>query len=93
MTQGGENGYWALTGFGVYHFSPRLTSTLDLEAYNFRAPVNGQEDSLIGTLTVAYELNKLWRVALSGVESSTPLLAQNSEIIARIVYSPSNQLS
>jgi hypothetical protein len=88
VTEGGDNGYWAAVAFGTYHFSPRLFATLDLEAYRFRAPVNGDENSLTGTVTANYDISRWWRVSVAGVESETPLLAQNSEIIARVVFNP-----
>jgi hypothetical protein len=89
ITEGGANGYWALVGFSTYHFSPRFFATIDLEAYRFRAPVNGRENSLYGALTVNYDLGRLWQFSVAGIQSATPLLVNNSEIIARIVFNPS----
>ncbi len=88
LTEAGANGYWAATAFGLYRFSPRLFATLDLEAYRFRALVNGQENSLSATLTASYDLTPLWRFTLAGVQSATPLLAQNTEILVKIVFNP-----
>lgn len=88
VTEGGDNGYWAATCFGTYHFSPTLFATLDLEAYRFRAPVNGEVNSLTGAATVSYDITKFWRVSIAGLELQTPLLAQNSEILAKIAFNP-----
>jgi hypothetical protein len=88
VTEAGKNGYWAAIGFGVLHFTPSLFSTFDLEAYKFRAPVNGQENSFTGELTLNYDIQRVWRFSLAGRESVTPLLAQGGEIIARVSYSP-----
>ena len=93
VTEAGEtNGYWALVGFCTYRLSPRLFATLDLEAYRFRAPVNGQENSLYAAMTVNYDLGKLWQFSVAGIQSQTPLLAQNSELIARIVFNPTHTI-
>jgi hypothetical protein len=88
VTEAGKNGYWAAIGFGVLHFTPSLFSTFDLEAYKFRAPVNGQENSFTGELTLNYDIQNVWRFSIAGRESVTPLLAQGGEIIARVSYSP-----
>ncbi len=88
VTEAGENGYYAADLFGTCHFSPALLAALDLEDYRFRAPVNGQSESYDGTISVVYDVSKLWQVSLAGVEAVTPLVAPNTEVIARVVFNP-----
>ena len=83
------NGYYEARAFGSYRFSPNVFATVDLDLYEFRAPINGQTSSYDGTLSAVYDVTPSWRVALSGVAATTPFLQSSTQIIARVVYSPS----
>ncbi len=83
------NGYYEARAFGTWRFFKQAFASIDLDVYQFRAPVNGQYSSYDGTLSIVYNLLPSWQVALSGVAAATPFLERSTQIIARVVYTPS----
>jgi len=82
------NGYLEGRVFGTHHVAQNLLATLELDAYHFRNPINGQPNSFYSSATVAYDATPTWRVALSGVVGVTPYLESETQLMARLVWNP-----
>jgi hypothetical protein len=82
------NGYSEVRAFAIHHVVANLFATLDLDAYRFREAINGEFQSYTGTATVVWDFTRTWRAALSGVLGQTPYLSYTTQVMARLVWSP-----
>lgn len=81
-----DNGYELIRIFGAREILPRFTGTLDFMAYFFDNAVNGERQSISATATLAYGFARGWRATLAGTAGSTPYLATQLELMAKLVY-------
>ncbi|MBI5070958.1 MAG: hypothetical protein HZB56_22275 [Deltaproteobacteria bacterium] len=83
-----ENGYWLARAFASRELG-RFAATLDGWFYRYDKQVNGQDQSLGGTVTGSMQLAPSWRVALAGTAGSDPFYKSRLDVMAKLVW---NQL-
>ena len=60
--------------------------SFDLDGYKLDRPVNGQELSVTGAASVAWEFARGWRAVVTGIADHSPLVERRFEVLARVSY-------
>ncbi len=81
----GQRGYTGLRGYGRLGFG-RLFVAADLMKVAFKQEVNGQKDSLTGSLSAGYQLANAWSVVLAGRAGVTPFFERQADAMVKLVY-------
>ncbi len=81
-----DDRYVQARAYAARRFSPRVTATLDLASYWLAPNVNGQDLSLTGAATLAWDFAPGWRTVVTGIAGRTPLLESRFEGMAKLVY-------
>jgi hypothetical protein len=81
----GEGGYTGLRGYGRKAFGKFFVAA-DLADYMFKQEVNGEKNSLTGSLSAGYQLAKSWSVVLAGHAGVTPFFEQQADAMVKLVY-------
>jgi hypothetical protein len=81
----GATGYTGLRGYGRKQFG-KLFVAGDLMDAVFRQEVNGQKNSLTGSLSAGYQITKAWSVVLAGRAGVTPYFEQQADAMVKLVY-------
>jgi hypothetical protein len=81
----GETGYTSVRGFGRKQLG-RLLLAADLADIMFRQTVNGQKNSLSGSLSAGYQLNRAWSLMLAGRAGVTPFFERQADAMIKLVY-------
>jgi hypothetical protein len=81
----GQKGYTGLRGYGRKEFG-RLFVAADLMDVMLKQEVNGQKNSLTGSLSAGYQLAKSWSVVVAGRAGVTPFFEQQADAMVKLVY-------
>jgi hypothetical protein len=81
----GPSGYTGLRGYGRKDFG-RFFVAGDLADYMFEQEVNGEKNSLTGSLSAGYRLARAWSVVLAGRAGVTPFFEQQADAMIKLVY-------
>ena len=87
-----ENGYTGARLFGRHDYR-RLFVSADATAYFLKEEVNGNKTSVNGTLAAGMPLRHGWEVVLAGHAGVTPLLSQQFDLMAKLVYNQTYRTS
>ena len=81
------NGVIDLRAWVVYPLNPKIKLSGDIDwALVQRTPINGGDDSVIGTASVSYVIGSGWNAMLSGSVGTTPFFQARYSLTARIGY-------
>jgi len=80
-----ENGYVGARVFGRHDYT-RVFLSADLATYFLKQEVNGEKTSVSGTLAAGTPLGRGWSAVLAGHAGVTPLLSQQFDLMAKLVY-------
>jgi hypothetical protein len=80
-----DSGYVLGRLFGSREWG-RLGATLDLWLYRYDKQVNGQDQSLGGTLTGAWQLAPAWKVLLAATAGSDPFFKSRLDVMAKLQW-------
>jgi len=81
----GEGGYTGVRAYGRKAFGKFFVAA-DLQDYMFKQEVNGEKNSLTGSLSAGYQLAKAWSVVLAGRAGVTPFFEQQADAMVKLVY-------
>jgi hypothetical protein len=81
----GDTGYTGLRGYGRKQLG-RFFLAADLMDAMFRKEINGQTNSLTGSLSAGYQLAAAWSVVLAGSVGVTPYFEQQAQGMVKLVY-------
>jgi hypothetical protein len=81
----GQTGYTGLRGYGRKDFG-RLFVAGDLMEVAFKQQVNGEKNSLTGSLSAGYQLAKAWSVVVAGRAGVTPYFEKQADAMVKLVY-------
>jgi hypothetical protein len=81
----GPAGYTGLRGYGRKDFG-RLFVAGDLMNVALKQEVNGQKNSLTGSVSAGYQLARAWSVVVSGRAGVTPYFEQQADAMVKLVY-------
>jgi hypothetical protein len=81
----GETGYTALRGYGRKNFG-KLFVAGDLMEVMFKQEVNGEKNSLTGSLSAGYQFAKAWSVVVAGRAGVTPYYEQQADAMVKLVF-------
>lgn len=81
----GETGYTALRAYGRKDFG-RLFVAGDLMDVMFKQAVNGEKNSLTGSLSAGYRFARSWSVLVAGRAGVTPYFEQQADAMVKLVY-------
>jgi hypothetical protein len=87
-----ENGYTGARLFGRHDYR-RLFLSADATAYFLKEEVNGNKTSISGTLAAGTPLGHGWEAVLAGHAGVTPLLSQQFDLMAKLVYNQTYRTS
>jgi hypothetical protein len=80
------NGYTRGRLFASHPVTSKLLLVFDVDAYLLDQAINGTNVSLTGSATVAWDFARGWRLAVTGLADTTPLVERRFEIMGRLVY-------
>ncbi len=83
------NSYWQGRLYGTARFLETLLFSLNLDAFRFGEPINGQRNSFVGSLSAGYGFAPGWSANVTGLASVTPFFEQRFELVAKLVWQPS----
>ncbi len=83
---GAGDGYTQARLYVIQRLPRSIVATFDLDGYALRQPINGQTFSLTSALSLGWDFSPRWRVAVSGIADTTPLLQRNFECMAKLVF-------
>ncbi len=81
----GSTGYTGLRGYGRKDFG-RMFVAGDVMEVAFKQEVNGQKNSLTGSLSAGYRFTPAWSVVLAGRAGVTPYFEQQADAMVKLVY-------
>jgi hypothetical protein len=81
----GASGYVGLRAYGRKALGKFFVAG-DLMEVNFRQAVNGEKNSLTGSLSSGYQFNKAWSLVVSGRAGVTPYFEQQADAMVKLVY-------
>lgn len=81
----GQTGYTGLRGYGRRDFG-RLFVAGDVLEVAFKREVNGQKNSLTGSLSAGYRLANAWSVVVAGRAGVTPYFEKQADAMVKLVY-------
>jgi hypothetical protein len=81
----GPSGYTGLRAYARNQFGKAFIAG-DLMDAMFREAVNGQKNSLTGSLSAGYQINNAWSVVLAGRAGVTPYFQQQVDGMIKLVY-------
>jgi hypothetical protein len=81
----GQSGYTGLRGYGRKDFG-RLFVAADLMEVVFKQEVNGQKNSLTGSLSAGYQLARAWSIVVAGRAGVTPYFERQADAMVKLVY-------
>jgi hypothetical protein len=58
----------------------------DLMEVMFKQKVNGEYNSLVGSLSAGYQMAKAWSLVVSGRAGVTPYYEQQADAMVKLVY-------
>jgi hypothetical protein len=87
-----ENGYVGARLFGRHDYR-RLFLSADATTYFLKEEVNGNKTSVNGTLAAGMPLGRGWEAVLAGHAGVTPLLSQQFDLMAKLVYNQTYRTS
>jgi hypothetical protein len=80
-----QNGYLGARLFGR-HDHRRIFVSADVATYFLKEEVNGNKTSVNGSLAAGLPLGRGWAAVLAGHAGVTPLLTQQFDLMAKLVY-------
>ena len=81
----GATGYTGLRGYARKQLG-RFFVAGDVMDAMFKQEINGQKNSLNGSISAGYELTKAWNVVLAGRAGVTPYFEQQADAMVKLVY-------
>ncbi len=81
----GASGYVGLRAYGRKALGKFFVAG-DLMEVSFRQAVNGEKNSLTGSLSSGYQFNKAWSLVVSGRAGVTPYFEQQADAMVKLVY-------
>jgi hypothetical protein len=81
----GSTGYTGLRGYGRKDLG-KLFVAGDLMNVSFRQEVNGEKNSLTGSVSAGYQLARAWSVVVSGRAGVTPYFEKQADAMVKLVY-------
>jgi hypothetical protein len=81
----GKSGYTGVRAYGRRNFG-NLFVAGDLMDLMFKQKVNGESNSLVGSLSAGYQLAKAWSLVVSGRAGVTPYYEQQADAMVKLVY-------
>jgi autotransporter translocation and assembly factor TamB len=81
----GATGYTGLRGYGRKQFGRAFVAGDVMDAM-FKQEVNGQKNSLTGSLSAGYQINPAWSVVVAGRAGVTPYFEQQADAMVKLVY-------
>jgi hypothetical protein len=79
------SGYTGLRAYGRKDFG-RYFVAGDLADYMFKQEINGEKNSLVGSLSGGYQLAKAWSLVVAGRAGVTPQFERQAEGMVKLVY-------
>lgn len=81
----GDKGYTALRGYGRKELG-KLFVAGDLTEVMFKQDVNGQRNSLTGSISAGYRFARAWSVVVAGRAGVTPYFERQADAIVKLAY-------
>jgi hypothetical protein len=81
----GQTGYTGLRGYGRKDLG-KLFVAGDLMEVLFREEVNGQKNSLVGSLSAGYQFTRTLSLVLAGHAGVTPFFERQADAMVKLVY-------